>query len=197
MTVKRANHVLESTETSTNRQAKSGCPIGLFSAGVGSPQWDLTVVPHNLRRMWTSVKMSRGQQQSWWQGWKGCPWKVANSFGVTEFGEKQAGGDIALYSSLRSGSRDRSWAIFPLYLVMGHVRMSQSCARGGSQQILGSITLLTDWSNSTIFLEVVSRSHGHKYLRGVWTMPLRTCLDFWPALTKVDNHCSYFPSILV
>jgi len=69
--------------------------------------------------------------------------------------------------------------------VTGHVGMVQSCARGGWDWTLGSASLQREWSNTgTGFLERWSMSQACQCLRGVRTMPLITCFNFWSALKR-------------
>ena len=93
---------------------------------------------------------------------------------------------IALYSFLRRGSGEGGAERFSLGSrdpVTGRVGMAQSCIRGGLDWTLGSISLLRGWSNTeTGFLERWSMPHPCQCLRGIWTMPLRTCFNFWSAL---------------
>ena len=56
--------------------------------------------------------------------------------------------------------------------------MVQSCARGGLDWTLGSISLARGWSNTaTGFLETWSIPQAWQCLRGIWTMPLTTCFN--------------------
>ncbi|KAK4824758.1 hypothetical protein QYF61_018492, partial [Mycteria americana] len=81
---------------------------------------------------------------------------------------------IAPYSFLRRGSGEG---------VTGHMGMVQSCASGGLDWTLGSISLPRGWSNTgTGFLERWSMPQACQCLRGIWTMPLTTCFNFWSAL---------------
>ena len=69
------------------------------------------------------------------------------------------------------------------YPVIGCVGMVQSCTREGLDWMLGSIPLPRRWSKTgTGFLERWSIPHACQCLRGVWTMPLITCFNFWSAL---------------
>ena len=67
--------------------------------------------------------------------------------------------------------------------LIGYVGMVQSCLMGGLDQTLGSIPLLRGWSDTgTGFLERWSMPQACQCWRGIWTMPLTTCFDFWSAL---------------
>lgn len=49
--------------------------------------------------------------------------------------------------------------------------------------MLGSISLPWWWSNTgASFLERLSKPQAYQSLRGIWTMPLTTCFNFWLAL---------------
>ncbi|KAK4827477.1 hypothetical protein QYF61_018713 [Mycteria americana] len=75
---------------------------------------------------------------------------------------------------------------YTLYPVIGHMGMVKSCTRGGLDQTLGSIYLPRGWSNTgTGFLERWSMPQACQCLRGIWTMPLTTCFNFWSALNLV------------
>jgi len=71
----------------------------------------------------------------------------------------------------------------PWYLVIAHIGMVQSCARGGLDWTLGGISLPREWSNmGTGFLERWMMPQACQYLRGIWTVPLTTCFNFSSAL---------------
>ena len=67
--------------------------------------------------------------------------------------------------------------------VTAHMGMVQSCIRGDLDGTLGSSSLLRGWSNTgTGFLGTWSIPQACQCLRGIWTMPLTTCFNFWSAL---------------
>ncbi|KAK4824299.1 LOW QUALITY PROTEIN: hypothetical protein QYF61_013044 [Mycteria americana] len=64
-----------------------------------------------------------------------------------------------------------------------------SCVRGDLDCTLGSISLPRGWSNTgTGFLERWSMPQACQCLRGIWTMPLITCFNFWSALKRLVDR---------
>lgn len=88
---------------------------------------------------------------------------------------------IALQSfpSRGSGEREREVSISAESSDRAH-RNSQSYSRGDSDWMLGGIFLIKWWSNAgTGFLERQSMSQACQCVRGIWTITLITCFNFW------------------
>ena len=131
--------------------------------------------------------MSRGAQQSWWRGWKECP--VGSGWALWAYlvWRKGGWGATSLPSTASSGGEVEREVLScsPWNPVIGHVGMVHSCTRGGSDLTLGSISLPRWWPNTgTGFLERWSMHHPYQCLRGIWTMPLTICFNFWSALKR-------------
>ena len=76
----------------------------------------------------------------------------------------------------------------PWYPVIGCTGMAQSCTRGRSDLPLGNISLPRGWSNTrTVFLGRCSMPQACQCLRGIWTMPLIICFNFWSALKRLGS----------
>ena len=71
--------------------------------------------PHSLRRMWRSLNATRGEQQSWWQGWKARP--VGSGWGLWAGPVWRKGGWGRCHCSLQlpeeGTGRGRCWALLP------------------------------------------------------------------------------------
>ena len=105
---------------------------------------------------------------------------------------------IALCSFLRGQAEREVLVSSPWYPVIGHVQMVQGCIRGDLDWTLGSVSLPRGWSNTgTGFLEGWSMPQACQCLRGIWTMPLITCFNFWSALNYLGSWTRwslYIPS---
>ena len=68
----------------------------------------------------------------------------------------------------------------PWHPVTGRAGTAQSCTRGGLEWTSGSICLPRGWSNTgTGFPERWSMPPACQCSRGIWTVPFRTCFNFW------------------
>ena len=106
------------------------------------------------------------------------------SLGLPSLGKRRPRGDlIALCNFLGTGRGEGGAELFSL---------GSSDRAGGNGSELspgevqagheGSISLLRGWSNpGTSFLERCSMPQAGQCLRGIWTMPLTTCFNFWSA----------------
>lgn len=83
-----------------------------------------------------------------------------------------------------------SWKTFFMYYFfqiniynLEHKGMTQRCTRGGSEFILGKVSLLWWWLNTeTGFLSRWLMSHIHQCSGGIWIMLSLMCFNFWWAL---------------
>ena len=95
-------------------------------------------------------------------------------------------GAIALLSAASWGGEVESKvpSSSPWDPVMGYsVGVVQSCAKGGLGWTLGSFSLPRGWSKpGTGLLERCLTPQACQCLRGIWTMPLATGINFWSAL---------------
>lgn len=70
--------------------------------------------------------------------------------------------------------------VIPLSLSLSAIYYFQSCTRGGSEWTFKSFSFLREWSNTgTGSLENWSLPQAWQHLRGVWSMPITICFNFW------------------
>jgi len=106
------------------------------------------------------------------------------ALGLSGLKKRRLRGDlIALGSFLRRGRGEGGAELFSLG-SSDRTRVNSSKLRqGGLDLTLGSIFLPRGWSNPGIgFLERWSMPQACRCLRGIWTMPFKTCFNFWSAL---------------
>lgn len=164
------------------------------SQPVGQKKWLSCCIQHWRGHTWKAVCSSEPHNLRWCEG----PWMYTGR--ATKLGKGLEGmsceewlrnvlwacleeeaelliASTALYSSLRRW-RGRCW-FFLVSSARMHENDSNVPPRGGTDWILGSISLLRGWPNPrTGFLEKWLMSQQCQSLPGIWTILLRTCFHF-------------------
>lgn len=111
----------------------------------------LSLLPHPLRRMWRSLDVSRGGQQTGERAGRKVPRGAAEDFRLVGFGGWRA---TSLLFTAFWGGEVEVLSFSPWYPVTGHMGRVQSCTEQGLNWTLGNISRLRVWPNiETGFLE--------------------------------------------
>ena len=137
--------------------------------------------PCSLRRMWRSLNASRRAT-----GLEGMSCEEPlRALGLSGLENGRLWGATSWFSQASwGGDLEREvLTSSPWDPVVGCVEMVHCCIRGGLDWTLGSISLQRRWSSiGTGSLERWLMPHTCQCFRGIWTMPLITCFNFWSAL---------------
>lgn len=132
------------------------------------------------------INTSKWGQQSWWKGRGGTVYEGRlRTSGLPRLKRRLRGNLIALYSSWGREVQGEVLASAPWEPVTGHVGTAQSCARGGSDWMLGKNSFPWEWSDTgKSFLERWWMLPASQHSRGIWTVSSVACVTFWLVLKQ-------------